>query len=124
MTGRKKTDADLQIAQRIHVLRKQRNISQEHLAKALGISFQQVQKYERGTNRVSAGRLVDIAAALGVPTAALRGSLAEEAWRGRCIVNVFNLTAETLQLALAFQNIGDAAKRRQILALVRSVSES
>lgn len=55
------------VGNRIREARLLRGISQERLGKALGLTFQQVQKYERGTNRVGASRLFDIAEILGVP---------------------------------------------------------
>lgn len=71
--------ADLAVGQRIRLRRRQLGLSQSALADALGVSFQQVQKYERGANRVSASRLVDIAAALNVaPIALLGGDAAEQ----------------------------------------------
>jgi transcriptional regulator with XRE-family HTH domain len=60
-------DIDAQIGQRIREGRRAQTMSQTMLANALGITFQQVQKYENGSNRVSAGRLYDIAHALGMP---------------------------------------------------------
>jgi len=57
---------DLHVGSAIRVRRKAMQISQSDLADGLGVSFQQVQKYERGTNRVSASRLYDIGACLGV----------------------------------------------------------
>lgn len=57
---------DLHVGSAIRVRRKAMRISQSDLADGLGVSFQQVQKYERGTNRVSASRLYDIGACLGV----------------------------------------------------------
>jgi len=57
---------DLHVGSAIRVRRKSMQISQSDLADGLGVSFQQVQKYERGTNRVSASRLYDIGACLGV----------------------------------------------------------
>lgn len=53
---------------RVRVKRMEAGISQETLAKALGLTFQQVQKYEKGTNRISVGRLSQIAEALGTDT--------------------------------------------------------
>jgi transcriptional regulator with XRE-family HTH domain len=58
---------DRYIASRIRLRRIQLGTSQEELARVLGVSFQQVQKYERGRNRISAGRLQDLARALQVP---------------------------------------------------------
>ena len=60
-------DIDAQIGQRIMEARQAQDMTQERLADALGISFQQVQKYEKAANRVSAGRLFDIAHVLGRP---------------------------------------------------------
>lgn len=64
---------DASVGARIRLTRKIRGWSQQALAEAVGVSFQQVQKYERGTNRVSASMLVRIAAALGVSVAELFG---------------------------------------------------
>jgi len=58
--------ADIQIGERIRIRRRQLGMSQTDLAERLGVSFQQVQKYENGTNRVSAGRLPHLAGALDV----------------------------------------------------------
>jgi transcriptional regulator with XRE-family HTH domain len=57
---------DVEIGRKIRALRLQRGLSQSQLAEAIGLTFQQVQKYEKGTNRVSAGRLQQIAERLGV----------------------------------------------------------
>jgi len=56
---------DIHVGARIRARRKMNKMSQEELAQALGVSFQQVQKYEKGVNRVSGGRLMQVAAALG-----------------------------------------------------------
>ncbi|MCH8113501.1 MAG: helix-turn-helix transcriptional regulator [Proteobacteria bacterium] len=60
------TKVDAHVGQRVRGRRKEMGLSQEKLAKSLGVSFQQVQKYEIGINRVSAGRLWDIADSLEV----------------------------------------------------------
>jgi len=64
---------DVSIGARIQARRKMLAVSQGELATAIGVSFQQVQKYERGVNRVSASTLVRIAKRLGVTAAALIG---------------------------------------------------
>lgn len=69
--GKYTNDFDLTVSANIRRIRRIRHISQEKLAKALGITFQQVQKYEKGTTRVSAGRLVLIARALNCTLADL-----------------------------------------------------
>src|SRR5437868_14333485 len=58
---------DIEIGRKIRALRLQRGLSQSALAEGIGLTFQQVQKYEKGTNRVSAGRLQRIAELLQVP---------------------------------------------------------
>jgi transcriptional regulator with XRE-family HTH domain len=58
---------DVYVGQRLRVRRSLLGFTQEKLAEAIGLTFQQVQKYERGTNRISAGRLFEFAKILGVP---------------------------------------------------------
>src|SRR5882672_4794998 len=58
---------DLEIGRKIRALRLERGLSQSNLADGIGLTFQQVQKYEKGTNRVSAGRLQRIADILNIP---------------------------------------------------------
>lgn len=64
---------DVEIGGRVRFLRLRLDMSQEKLADLLGLTFQQVQKYEKGTNRISGSRLTDIAKILRVPVAALFG---------------------------------------------------
>jgi transcriptional regulator with XRE-family HTH domain len=64
---------DVAVGARVRAFRLSRNMAQEELAKSLGLTFQQVQKYEKGVNRVSASRLHQIARALRVPVATLIG---------------------------------------------------
>lgn len=64
------TQADREVGQRIVLLRKARGLTQTQLGNAVGVTFQQLQKYERGRNRVSASRLQAIADELGVPVGA------------------------------------------------------
>ena len=67
MKKRRADEMDPAIGRRIRALRLERGLSQSTLARHLGVSFQQLQKYEKGTNRVSAGRLQKIAAFLDAP---------------------------------------------------------
>jgi transcriptional regulator with XRE-family HTH domain len=66
MKQRRSGPEDVAIGQKIRALRLERSLSQEELGHAVGVTFQQIQKYERGANRVSAGRLQKIADALEV----------------------------------------------------------
>jgi transcriptional regulator with XRE-family HTH domain len=69
MAVKSPTTADRSMGNRLRLRRKVLGLSQEKLAQALGITFQQVQKYEKGANRISASRLQDIAKVLEVPVA-------------------------------------------------------
>ena len=68
---RRLTSRDIDVGRRVRVLRLQRRLSQTDLANHLGVSFQQVQKYENGTNRISAGRLEQIAELFKIPVEAV-----------------------------------------------------
>ena len=67
MPRHKRDPRDVEIAKRVRTLRLQRGMSQTELGGVLDVTFQQVQKYETGSNRISAGRLQQIAEVLGVP---------------------------------------------------------
>src|SRR5438045_1176319 len=71
---RRRAPEDLEIGQKIRALRVAKNVSQVTLAEGLGLTFQQIQKYERGANRVSAGRLQKIADILDTPITFFYGS--------------------------------------------------
>jgi transcriptional regulator with XRE-family HTH domain len=75
MITRNKLDAiDVEVGQRIRIQRLQCGLSQTALAKQIGVTFQQVQKYEKGVNRLGAGRLTKIAKVLGVPVTTFFGA--------------------------------------------------
>ncbi|HKP77513.1 MAG TPA: helix-turn-helix transcriptional regulator [Phenylobacterium sp.] len=116
---------DRHVGLRIRMRRKELGVSQERLADALGITFQQVQKYERGANRVSASKLWEIAAALKTPVAYFydglgdRDALAAE----RDAAQEFMLSSEGIELMTAFPRIAEPAIRRKIVELVRVVAD-
>ncbi|MCI5077994.1 helix-turn-helix domain-containing protein [Oricola sp.] len=122
---------DIHVGSRIRLRRTMLGMSQEKLGEALGITFQQVQKYEKGTNRVGASRLQNIAAILGVPVAFFfedaPGDTGENSAEGMSessstyVVN-FLSSAEGLQLNRAFVKISDARVRRRIIDLVRALA--
>uniref|UniRef100_B0T9H0 Transcriptional regulator, XRE family n=1 Tax=Caulobacter sp. (strain K31) TaxID=366602 RepID=B0T9H0_CAUSK len=120
---------DLHVGARVRVRRKVLGMSQEALANALGISFQQIQKYERGTNRVSASKLYDIARTLGAPVSYFFEGLADpcdpdaSSDPTEASVQQFLATSEGLELAAIFPKIQRAAVRRHVLQLVRSMAE-
>jgi transcriptional regulator with XRE-family HTH domain len=67
MIRRRTTSLDLHVAKRLRAARMQRGVSQGSAADAIGVSFQQVQKYEKGTNRISASKLFELACLYDVP---------------------------------------------------------
>ena len=105
-------------------------ISQEKLGEALGLTFQQIQKYEKGANRISASRLQNIAKILGVPVSFFFegaplgdetiGGLSETPGPG--YVADFLSTSEGVQLNKAFVNISDPKIRRRVIDLVEALS--
>ena len=118
---------DQQVGSRVRMRRLMLKLSQTDLADGLGLTFQQVQKYEKGMNRIGAGRLQQIAHILQVPvtfffeapsptpspTVAHDQSLAK--------LNDFMATRDGLTLAKAFMRIGDTKLRRRIVDLVEQI---
>ena len=106
-------------------------MSQEKLGDLLGLTFQQVQKYEKGVNRIGAGRLFEIAEILSVPISffyedAVSGRKAASGFAeddSPAPVMEFISSGEGLQLTLAFMRIKDTKVRRRILELVRELAE-
>ena len=111
---------DVAVGARVRIRRRWINISQTQLAQALGITFQQVQKYERGSNRVSASMLVKIAARLETSVAALVGE--DGSAPVEAVVYGQLATPGAQELLSAFAGIADGEARRAILALARSVA--
>ena len=103
-------------------------MSQEKLGEALGVTFQQVQKYEKGTNRVGAGRLHQIGAILGVPVTYFyegveADSKAQAAGSRESSVATILETPEGFRLAKAFTAIQNREISRKVVELVEMVSE-
>ncbi len=101
-------------------------MSQERLAAALGITFQQVQKYERATNRIGASRLYDLAQILRVPISYFFEGYEAGAPPGlseapQAPYESRALDRDQIELLALFQRIGDAAMRRRVLDLVKSI---
>jgi transcriptional regulator with XRE-family HTH domain len=113
---------DAMVGARIRVFRTHRGLSQSDLAEKIGVAFQQVQKYESGANRVGAGRLSRIAAALGIAI----GELFEPSQhKSPHSTSPFQLLAErdALRVLKAFARTTDPRVRRAIAQLVESVAD-
>ena len=121
MMPKQTTDVDRLVGLRITALRKARGLSQTALGTAVGVTFQQVQKYEKGQNRVGAGRLREIARLLEVPVSVFFEE--SEAGDGTQDEAFGFLGAHgASDLLRAYAQIHDAQMRRDVLALVRSVA--
>ena len=127
---KKPNPVDIHVGSRVRLRRTMLGMSQEKLGESLGITFQQIQKYEKGSNRIGASRLQRISEVLTVPVsfffeelvASAQGGLQEPP--GSDYVVDFLSTAEGLQLNRAFVKIGDAKVRRRIIDLVRSLGDA
>jgi transcriptional regulator with XRE-family HTH domain len=124
-------EVDLHVGRRIRQRRKAVGVTQEGLAAALGLTFQQVQKYERGSNRVSASKLYQIAATLQTPVSYFFDGLADPTTRGSDAdsgfdraINDFLMSPEGLELAALFVQIEKPALRRQLVQLMRAMVEA
>jgi transcriptional regulator with XRE-family HTH domain len=118
---------DIEVGQRIRIFRKARGLSQTALAAQLGVTFQQVQKYENGTSRIGAGRLMRIAHVLGVPVATLLGvndtTTIRSSERGKVSSALKLLTVSSaLRLLRSYERINDDKIRRSIVKLVESIA--
>ncbi|HEX2255966.1 MAG TPA: helix-turn-helix domain-containing protein [Afifellaceae bacterium] len=128
--GRATDAVDCHVGARVRVARKALNLTQEALATQLGITFQQLQKYEKGINRISASRLHHAAKVLGVPVAFFfpetEAAPPAEAGLSQPIGQTMDFlgTMDGVELSRAFAGIEDAAVRRQVIELVRSIAAS
>jgi len=121
MPKRRSDKRDIEVGRRVRTFRLQKGLSQEKLADQLGVTFQQVQKYEKGTNRIAAGRLQRIAEILEIPITEFfmpdRGvSTAPEA-----ISEVGDTTA-ALRLVRSYSRIRDARLQQAVLYFVEQVA--
>ena len=122
---------DKHVGSRVRMRRMMLNMSQEKLGDALGLTFQQVQKYEKGTNRIGASRLQQIAHILQVPVSfffegaphvpgAPTGGLSEAP--SPAYVSDFLATSDGLSLTKAFMRIKNSKLRRRIVDLVEQIA--
>jgi transcriptional regulator with XRE-family HTH domain len=120
---------DQHVGLRIRLRRKELGVSQEKLADSIGLTFQQVQKYERAANRVSASKLYEMARALKTSVAYFYEGLPDMAPADgappdlRSSVQEFLMTPEGMELASVFPRVRRPRIRRRILDLVRSMTE-
>jgi transcriptional regulator with XRE-family HTH domain len=119
---------DKHVGSRVRMRRMMIGMSQEKLGDKLGITFQQIQKYEKGTNRIGASRLQQIATVLSVPVSFFfEGAPVPESGGGHseptspAYVSDFLATSDGLALTKAFMKVKDAKVRRRIVDLVEAM---
>ena len=122
---RSANSTDIYVGTRVRMRRLMLNLSQTNLASALGITFQQVQKYEKGVNRISASRLQQIATYLQVPIPFFfEKPLRSPRYGGRSLEDIskFTATSDGLSLIKAFMKIKEPKLRRCIVHLVEGIA--
>ena len=119
MSSKRPLPVDRVVGQNIRIIRLQKSLSQTELGRRIGVSFQQIQKYENGSNRVGAGRLMRIAKVLGVPVNALFDGAPT---RGRDpphpLARSLLAKEHNLRLVESFDQITDRRLRTAVLRLV------
>lgn len=129
MSTKAPNPVDKYVGSRVRMRRIMLGMSQEKLGEALGLTFQQVQKYEKGTNRVGASRIQQISEILQVPVSFLfeggPGSSTKDGFSEAAspsYVSDFLATSEGLALTRAFTRITDSKLRRSIVDLVEQIA--
>jgi transcriptional regulator with XRE-family HTH domain len=125
---RKPNDVDAHVGSRLRQRRMLLGISQEQLAEILGLTFQQVQKYERGTNRVSASRLFQLARALDTPITWFFDEMegdrgAERKAEGPGEDGDPMSRRETLELVRVYSRIDDRKVRKKLYEMAKALAE-
>ena len=129
MTKKSPNPIDKHVGSRVRMRRMMVSMSQEKLGEKLGITFQQIQKYEKGTNRIGASRLQQIANVLGVPVGFFfeGAPVPDGSAKGfsdaasPAYVSDFLATSDGLALTKAFMKVTDSKVRRRIVDLVEAM---
>jgi transcriptional regulator with XRE-family HTH domain len=121
---------DIHVGSRVRMRRLMLDLSQTRLAKALGVTFQQVQKYEKGTNRISASRLLQMSLILQVPIPFFFEGLPPGKTGGKTppapfptFISDFMTSTDGVSLTKAFVQIKDSKLRRSIVHLVEEMAD-
>jgi transcriptional regulator with XRE-family HTH domain len=129
MTRKRSNSTDAYVGNRLRLRRADLRISQEKLADAIGLTFQQVQKYEKGVNRIGASRLHQIAGVLKVPVSYFFDGVPDQPKLDRKATAPdftldFVASKDGLALARAFIRISDSGLRRSIVTLVERIADN
>jgi transcriptional regulator with XRE-family HTH domain len=112
---------DVEVGRRVRIRRQQLNMSQTDLANELKLTFQQVQKYEKGTNRVSCSRLFEMAKAMKCSYAALMPDEGKKADSQSPLIDGIGNDKIAFRMVEAFKAIEDVGTRRKLLGLVQAI---
>jgi transcriptional regulator with XRE-family HTH domain len=127
MVGRKTSAVDVHVGHRVRAARLARGVSQEKLADAVGVTFQQIQKYEKGVNRIGTGRLHAIAGHLGLPVTYFFDGIEKNPSRtsvsGMNAITEALGTREGVRIAAALSRIQSPQMRRRIADLLEAIIE-
>ena len=123
MSAKSPDAIDRLVGRNIRIQRLARRLSQTYLGERLGVSFQQVQKYERGRNRIGAGRLAGIAAALEVSLLTLFEGVDGVNGPDGASPQALLAHPQHLSLVQAFSRVADKGTRRALIGLVRQIAE-
>ena len=116
---------DRLVGRRVRLLRKCQGMSQTELANAIGLTFQQVQKYEKGTNRISASKLFEIAQALNVEVAALfADATASNAGADSEAEDSVVPSRTNFQIVRTLSQVRNARVQRKVLELISALAAS
>lgn len=131
----KPNPVDVHVGSRVRLRRTLLGLSQEKLGDALGLTFQQVQKYERGANRIGASRLFDLSRVLDVPVSFFFDDMTPEATERKPVVEIdidemsqngFDVDPmarrETLELVRAYYRIKDPLVRKRVFELAKALA--
>ncbi|MDG1438385.1 MAG: helix-turn-helix domain-containing protein [Emcibacteraceae bacterium] len=133
MTKSSPDPVDIHVGARVRLRRTLLGISQEKLGKALGLTFQQVQKYERGANRIGSSRLFQLSRILDVPVSFFFDEMTTDTTKkadgmaegNKQVFEVDKLSRrETLELVRAYYKITDPTVRKKIFEMVKAVGNS
>jgi transcriptional regulator with XRE-family HTH domain len=119
-SAKRPSSIDIAVGRNVRIWRMAKGLSQAQLANRLGVTFQQIQKYEVGSNRIGTGRLVKLATILGIPIAALFDG-AEGADPSRSLLSLI-ADKRAFRLARAFATVEDATVRLSLVNLVEQIA--
>jgi transcriptional regulator with XRE-family HTH domain len=127
MSPKAANSIDAHVAGRLRTYRRQLGLSQADVAKQLGVTFQQIQKYEAGINRVGAGRLFQLALLYGMPIGEFFPNSPISVDAAKCTakteeIATFATTADGFRLCEAFIKITNPKQRRVVLSLIEDMA--